>query len=108
MREDTLERFKGRMMLPVDEDGGPSAARAFDPKRPKLDVDDIRERIRGHYIVYMPQLRLLMDAYDSVLRIAPSGLRKKLVGDLENRANQIAVEGWDSGANARWLENARP
>ena len=95
---DHLE-FRGRMMLPdVKEE---ISARAFDPKRPKLDIDDIRARVKGRYVVHLPQLHLLMDAYDLVSRIAPAVLREKLVGDLENRANQIAVDfyGWDPDAS---------
>ena len=97
---ESFKRFRGRMVLP--RKGEEEDKSLFDPNRPKLNLDDIRERVRGRYVLYLPQLQLLMDAYDSVLKVAPSGLRKELVRNLENRANQIAVEGWDS--RPRWTD----
>jgi hypothetical protein len=38
----------------------------FDPDKPKVTLDDIRERVHQRYTLFLPQIELLMKSYDEL------------------------------------------
>ena len=64
----------------------PEKAFRFDPAKPRLDMRDIAERMRGNYVLTQPQLKLLWNCYEA-MPVRPT-VKRSIERRLENYAQQ--------------------
>ena len=64
----------------------PEKAFHFDPAKPRLDLRDIAERMRGNYVLTQPQLKLLWNCYEAMP--VREVVRRSIERRLENYAKQ--------------------
>ena len=57
-----------------------------DPAKPRLDLRDIEERMRGNYVLTQPQLKLLWNCYEAMP--VREVVRRSIERRLENYAKQ--------------------